>query len=257
MIGADSAGRDRGQRDDPAWAAGLAEQLPAGDLHRLAAAAAAGAGAVQTLRAQAAGGVLRDACDQLSARLVHQSGAAYLAGVLAGAASAVARERERQHIDVVWTGPEVGTGAERLTAAVIADLIGHARRELLLVSYATNNEPSIEAALAAAAERGVEITLLAERQDDNPAYTAIGTPFPGLRAVRLRWPANRRPHGAALHAKIIVVDDDIALVGSANFTGRAMASNLECGILIRGGPHPRAIRNHVEELRARGDLQRA
>ena len=177
--------------------------------------------------------------------------------LLVGAASATARARERQHIDVVWTGPETGTGTGRLTAAVITDLIGQARRELLLVTYASNNEPAIEAALAAAAERGVQITLLAERHDDNPAYTAIGTPFPGLPAVRLRWPASQRPHGAALHAKIVVVDDDIALVGSANFTSRAMASNLECGILIRGGPQPRAIRRHVDELWERGHLQRS
>jgi phosphatidylserine/phosphatidylglycerophosphate/cardiolipin synthase-like enzyme len=81
-------------------------------------------------------------------------------------------------------------------------------------------------------------------------------PFPGLTADRLRWPANRRPPGASLHAKIIVVDDVVALVGSANLTGRAMESNLECGILIRGGPQPAAIRAHIMDLRARALLQR-
>jgi phosphatidylserine/phosphatidylglycerophosphate/cardiolipin synthase-like enzyme len=59
----------------------------------------------------------------------------------------------------------------------------------------------------------------------------------------------------ALHAKIIVVDDRIALVGSANLTGRAMEANLECGILIRGGRQPRAISEHIAELRAQGCLQ--
>ena len=59
-----------------------------------------------------------------------------------------------------------------------------------------------------------------------------------------------------MHAKVIVVDDRVALVGSANLTSRAMETNLECGILIRGGPQPRAIREHVTELRARGKLRR-
>jgi phosphatidylserine/phosphatidylglycerophosphate/cardiolipin synthase-like enzyme len=63
--------------------------------------------------------------------------------------------------------------------------------------------------------------------------------------------------GAALHAKILIVDDRIALVGSANFTSRAMDTNLECGILIRGGAEPRAIREHLAELHARGHLMRA
>ncbi len=119
-----------------------------------------------------------------------------------------------------------------------------------LVSYATHNEPSIKAALSAATARNVAVTLLAERHEDNPSYTAAGTPFPGLNVLRLHWPASSRPPGAALHAKIIVVDDQVALVGSANLTSRAMESNLECGILIRGGPQPRAIRDHITGLHA-------
>jgi phosphatidylserine/phosphatidylglycerophosphate/cardiolipin synthase-like enzyme len=53
-----------------------------------------------------------------------------------------------------------------------------------------------------------------------------------------------------------VVDDQVALVGSANLTSRAMESNLECGILIRGGPQPRAIRDHITGLNAAGVLLR-
>jgi cardiolipin synthase A/B len=242
--------------DDAAWAARIADRLPSGDVHRLSAAAAAGTASVRALRAQAAASVLRSACDQLLTRMPG-AGSAYLAGLLAGAASAYARARAHQQIDVVWTGPETAAGAGRLTSAVIIDLINQARRELLLVTYASNSEPAIEAALAAAGGRGVEITLLAESHDDNPHYSSIGTPFPGLDAIRLRWPSSLRPHGAALHAKIIVVDDDIALVGSANFTGRAMASNLECGILLRGGPYPKAIRDHVGNLWSRGYLRNA
>jgi phosphatidylserine/phosphatidylglycerophosphate/cardiolipin synthase-like enzyme len=131
-----------------------------------------------------------------------------------------------------------------------------ARSEILLVSYATYTEPSISTALSAAAARGVVVTLLAERHQDNPSYTALGTPFPGLYALRLHWPAGSRPPGAALHAKIIVVDDQVALVGSANLTGRAMEANIECGILIRGGPQPRAVRDHITGLYAAGLLLR-
>jgi phosphatidylserine/phosphatidylglycerophosphate/cardiolipin synthase-like enzyme len=71
----------------------------------------------------------------------------------------------------------------------------------------------------------------------------------------LRWPVDKRPPGAALHAKIIVVDDRIALITSANLTSRAMETNLECGILIRGGPQPRAIRDHITGLQAHGYLR--
>jgi phosphatidylserine/phosphatidylglycerophosphate/cardiolipin synthase-like enzyme len=234
------------------WAARIAEELPGADVRRLARAAADGPPAVRQLRAQTAAPVLRDACDQLLARLTGAD--AYVAGLLDGAARAVGRARQHQTVDVVWTGPESGITTSRLTAATVTELIGEARREILLVSYATRTEPAIAAALADATRRGVEITLLAENREDNPAYTARGNAFPGLRATRLRWPTSQRPAGAALHAKVIVVDDRIALITSANLTSRAMEANLECGILIRGGPQPRAIRDHITGLRAQGYL---
>ena len=157
---------------------------------------------------------------------------------------------------VVWTGPESGVASSRLTAAAVIELINAAQSEVLLVSYATHTEPSISTALSAAVTRGIAVTLLAERHQDNPSYSAPGTPFAGLHALRLRWPASLRPPGASLHAKIIVVDDQVALVGSANLTSRAMESHLECGILIRGGPQPRAIRDHITGLYAAGLLLR-
>jgi phosphatidylserine/phosphatidylglycerophosphate/cardiolipin synthase-like enzyme len=237
------------------WACRTAEQLPAADVRRLAEAAATGAPGVRQLRASAGSVILRDACDQLLHRLGHTE-SAYLAGLLTGAARAVERARRHQSVSVVWTGPESGVSSSRLTAATVIELINAARSEILLVSYATHTEPSISTALSAAVVRGVMVTLLAERHEDNPSYTALGTPFPSLNAFRLHWPATSRPPGAALHAKIIVVDDHVALVGSANLTSRAMESNLECGILIRGGPQPRAVRDHVTGLYAAGLLLR-
>ena len=235
------------------WASRIAEELPGPDVRRLARAASGGPLAVRQLRARTPAPVLRDVCDQLLTRLTGED--PYLAGLLTGAARAVERAGRRQSIDVVWTGPESGITTSRLTAAAVIGLIHEARREILLVSYATRTEHAIHAALTEAAGRGVEIALLAENPADNPSYTANGTPFPGLHAVRLRWPASQRPHGAALHAKIIVVDDRIALVTSANLTSRAMESNIECGILIRGGQRPRAIRDHITGLQAHGYLQ--
>jgi cardiolipin synthase len=237
------------------WACRIAERLPLGDVRRLAQAAAAGEPGVRELRARVGSAILRDACDQLRHRLSYAE-PAYLEGLLIGAVRAVERARRHQSVSVVWTGPESGVSSSRLTAATVIDLINAGRSEILLVSYATYTEPSINAALSAAVVRGVAVTLLAERHQDNPSYDALITPFPGLEALRLRWPASSRPPGASLHAKIIVVDDQVALVGSANLTSRAMESNLECGILIRGGPQPKALRDHIAGLYSAGLLRR-
>ena len=243
-------------RADADWASQIAERLPEADVLRLATAAAAGADAVRALRGQVSGPAVRDACDRVLTQLA-SGDPVFAAGALAGAAAAVRRARRHQSIDVVWTGPESGVATSRLTAATVIDLVAEARREILLVSYATQTEPTLSAALADAADRGVEITLLTERHADNPAYSGSGTPFPGIPAIRLHWPVSQRPRGASLHAKIIVVDDEVALVTSANLTSRAMEANIECGILIRGGPQPRAVRDHLMELRALNILRRS
>jgi cardiolipin synthase A/B len=237
------------------WSCRIAERLPPADVRRLVEAAAGGEPAVRQLRSRTGSVLLRDACDQLRHRLGYVE-PAYLEGLLTGAARAVERARRHQSVSVVWTGPESGVSSSRLTAATVIELITAAQSEILLVSYATHTEPSINTALAAAQGRGVLVTLLAERHQDNPSYTASGIPFPDLGALRLHWPASARPPGASLHAKVIVVDDKVALVGSANLTNRAMESNLECGILIRGGPQPRAIRDHITSLYAAGRLLR-
>jgi phosphatidylserine/phosphatidylglycerophosphate/cardiolipin synthase-like enzyme len=241
--------------DDADWASDVAEHLPPSDVRQLARAAAEGAPAVRTLRAATAAPVLRSACDQLIARLT-SADPAFLAGSLAGAASAVERGHRHQSVEVVWTGPESEVTTSRLTAAAVVDLISEAQQEILLVSFAVQRERLIKAALEAASARGVSITLVTETHADNRSYSAESTPFPGLDAIRLHWPKAQRPRGASLHAKIIVVDDRVALVGSANLTSTAMEANLECGILIRGGPQPRAIRNHVTDLYVTGCLRR-
>jgi phosphatidylserine/phosphatidylglycerophosphate/cardiolipin synthase-like enzyme len=224
-------------------------------MRQLALAAMRGVPAVYQLRATAANVAARTACDSLIARLTGAE-PAYLAGLLSGAARAVERARQHQSVKVVWTGPESGVHGSRLTAAAVIELIDSAREEILLVSFATQTEPTIRDALEQAVARGVAVTLLAERPEDNAGYSSARAPFPGLRALRLHWPADARPPHTSLHAKIIVVDDRVALVGSANLTSRALEDNLECGILIHGGPQPRAIRDHITSLYAIGILRR-
>ncbi|OKI54196.1 hypothetical protein AMK17_24565 [Streptomyces sp. CB00072] len=136
---------------------------------------------------------------------------------------------------------------------MVSELIDSARTELLLVSYASYPPASLSAALASAATRGVEVTLLLEQQADNPKFTG-STGFSRLPVTRLSWPAHQREPGAALHAKIIVVDRRVALIGSANLTGHAFEKNFECGILLRDADSARAIAGHIDSLRDIGVL---
>ena len=225
-----------------------AQELPGGFARELATALRAGAPALHALRAAVVLPV-SSAAVRTALALVEQGEGPFAAGVLTGQLDAAA---VRPVLTPVWTGPESGAGHARLTIGVVADLIAEAQQELLLVSYATAPGNEIRQALHDAVGRAVTVTLLLERQEDNPRFRGHGEPFPGLPARRLTWPAAARPPDASMHAKVLVVDRRTALVGSANLTGHALERNLECGVLIRGGQVPALLVDHL--LSARGLL---
>lgn len=136
----------------------------------------------------------------------------------------------------------------------MVELIDSAASEIMIVSYATHNEAGVREALNRAVARGVSITLITERTADNPGYRGAADPMPGLPARSVVWPTHQRPPGASMHAKIMVIDGTSAVVGSANLTGMAMEANLECGVLIRGGPQPAQIQRHLNALVEAGQL---
>ena len=72
----------------------------------------------------------------------------------------------------------------------------------------------------------VPVTILAERHADNPRLIRQWHTVSWAAGHSIAL-ASHRSAGAALHAKILVVDQRLALIGSANFTGRGMESNLE------------------------------
>jgi len=200
-----------------------------------------------------AGVQVRAACGELQAPGLDERGRHLAAGVLLGS---LAPDPTRSSAQPVWTGPITGDTA-RLTSATIVDLIGSATTSVLLVGYAVHSEPTVTDALLAARARGVAVTLVLERAADNPGFHGSNTAFPGLDATRLCWPSPPRPGGASLHAKALVIDEDAVLVGSANITGAALGTNLECGLLVRGGSTARSIRQHISGLVERHELRRA
>ena len=82
--------------------------------------------------------------------------------------------------------------------------------------------------------------------------------FTGINGIELwHWPADRRIEpGAKMHAKLVVADRRILLITSANLNQSGVASNIEAGLLVRGGTAPQRAAEHVDALRASGDLVR-
>ncbi|MBM7457521.1 DISARM system phospholipase D-like protein DrmC [Rhodococcus coprophilus] len=185
-------------------------------------------------------------------------------GVTVGAAIAAAAHahqdaRRNPHLELVVSGPTSKAIHARRTEQVLLQLIAEATHKILLITFALHMHEHLRAALSAATARGVIVTVLAEDPDDNASFS--GAPAKSLSDVfvnRLRWPTDQRPpSGAALHAKVVVIDEDMALITSANLTKRAASDNLEAGLLVRGGDIPPRLVGHIDQLVQQKILRKA
>lgn len=166
------------------------------------------------------------------------------------------RDADARRTRAVWTGPGA-TGEQRLTAAVLHELLASASARILLVSYAAFTLAETAADLEAAVARRCRVDVVFETADDSDGnYSGPhNQPFGTIAGItRWRWPAEHRTGGAVLHAKLLVVDGQRALVGSANLTTRALAHNLEVGVLISDPAVAAQLEEHVTALMAAGTL---
>jgi len=142
---------------------------------------------------------------------------------------------------VVWTLPaqiEKSLDGETSTyLPVAAALIDSARSTVLLVSPYLERKGIglLTSALLAALQRGVCATVLTHgvSQLNSQAAAAVEE----LRRESVGLPGSLTIHSSRedavlLHPKIIVVDSEAAVVGSANLTGAGMTRNFEAGVVL-------------------------
>jgi cardiolipin synthase A/B len=163
--------------------------------------------------------------------------------------------------EFIWSGPDNGRFPVRRIDQVLYDLIAVAQRRVMLVTFAAHRIAHLCAHLSTAVRRGVELTLIIEREEDSEGQLSVDA----LRAFRelplektkiLYWPIDRRErnqagHPGKLHAKCAIVDD-AAIVGSANFTDDAFNRNMEFGILIKEPVLVESMLSHFNELQRKG-----
>lgn len=170
----------------------------------------------------------------------------------------VLRERsDTTRSRVVWTGPG-SSGAQRLTAAALKELLSSAKQRILIVSFAAHTLSDVAIALEDAVARGCVIDVVFETEDDSSgAYSGpSSTPFGEVAGIhRWHWPSDQRQAAGVLHAKVLVIDSCRALVGSANLTYRALHNNLEAGILVEDATLAASIEGHIRSLMERGVLR--
>lgn len=173
--------------------------------------------------------------------------------------------------DLVWSGPEVPGLHARDTRRVFEELLGSAERSAWLCTYAFFDGPKafdvLARRMADRAQLEVRLLLnLQRKRGDTTAADQLVRKF-ASRFWTVDWPGSSRPAvyydpraleldgpGGVLHAKALVVDEEVVFVTSANLTEAAWDRNIELGLLLRDRALAASISTHFRVLIERGVL---
>jgi cardiolipin synthase A/B len=163
-----------------------------------------------------------------------------------------------QQVELLWAGPSPANQIPaRRIDQVLYDLIGGAKRDIMLVTFAAVKIDRLASVLIEAMHRNVPVHLILELEDASEgqlSYDALGA-FPESLVEGAKiycWPVENRERNRAgkpgkLHAKTAVIDDTV-VISSANLTDDAFNRNLELGACIAGGEFSDLVRAYFQGL---------
>ncbi len=132
-----------------------------------------------------------------------------------------------------FTAQVIGSGPTSRNSAMpemFETLMHAARRELVITTPYYVPDESMQAALSAAAHRGVEATIVFPARNDSWIVAAASRSY-----YEELLKAGVKIHeyvGGLLHAKTLTLDGDVSLIGSANMDRRSFDLNYENNILF-------------------------
>ncbi|HYP69602.1 MAG TPA: cardiolipin synthase [Variovorax sp.] len=132
-------------------------------------------------------------------------------------------------VQIITSGPD--TQLEAIHRMHVAAINASTRRAWLTTPYFVPGEPAMMA-LTSAALRGVDVRLLVPRRSDSLIVSAAARSyFEELMAAGVKvWEYKER----MLHSKTLVVDDNCAMIGTANFDNRSFRLNFEVCAVVYG-----------------------
>jgi len=128
---------------------------------------------------------------------------------------------------VIATGPTVRNSA---MPEVFETLIYAARSKLVITTPYYVPDESMQGALCAAANRGVDTTMVFPARNDSWIVAAASRSY--YRNLLEAGVNIQEYAGGLLHTKSMTVDDDVTLIGSANMDRRSFDLNYENNILF-------------------------
>jgi cardiolipin synthase A/B len=147
-------------------------------------------------------------------------------------------------LQVVPSGPDVP--GEPLYEGIIA-MIQEADRSIWIVTPYFIPDDVLLRSLIVKARAGKDVTLVVPARSNHPVADFARRHY--TRELR-RAGGRVLLHPAMVHAKAVVVDERVALLGSPNFDLRSMFVNFEIGVLVHSARDVRAVRGWASALMA-------
>jgi cardiolipin synthase len=150
---------------------------------------------------------------------------------------------------VLGTGPTIDFDA---MPSCFAELIHSARRELVITTPYFVPDEQVLYALTSAARRGVDTILALPQRNDSKVVAATCRSYygdlinAGVKVFEYRC--------GLLHAKTMLVDRTVGLIGSANLDRRSFELNFENNIIFSDPAFAEVIRARQEEYVGQSDL---
>ena len=145
-------------------------------------------------------------------------------------------------VQVVPAGPDVGRDAlYEVTLTTLFD----ARKRLWIVTPYFVPDANLAEGLRLATARGIDVRIVVPDNSGQRITDLARGPY--LRDLTDAG-AKVLLHKGMVHAKVVLIDDRLAMVGSANFDQRSMFLNFEVTSLIYSLPEIAAVAGYVEGL---------
>lgn len=158
-------------------------------------------------------------------------------------AESVLQPRGPSELQVVASGPDVP--GDPLYEGILA-MIQEAKRSLVIVTpYFLPDEVLIRS-LMVKAHAGCAITLIVPARSNHPVTDLARRHY--LRQLRQAGAKVWLFQPGMMHSKAMIVDEDVALFGSANFDPRSLFVNFEVGVMVHSGDDVRAIKRWTESI---------
>jgi cardiolipin synthase len=156
-------------------------------------------------------------------------------------------------VQVVGSGPDVES--DRIYDAMLSGAFDARRRLWVTTPYFVPDEALLRA-LVLASRRGVDVRVVVPRRSNHLTADLAGASY--LRALAREGGVVRCYGPEMLHAKLVLIDDDVAILGSANMDMRSLFLDYEIALVVTSAECVAEIETWYEAVFGRsGDLEQA